>query len=208
MTQGQIFRANSSNQPAWSTATYPDIATGTGKILRADGTNWVATTATYPDTAGTSGNVLTSNGTNWSSTALPVFVTTGVLLNSQIKLLHSVPVQLISAPASGSFIKIISASAKLNYGGNNAFVNGGSQPITIVYSASLTNTGTLLAASTIVATATTINTSSSLSPPTGITSLFDNASIQAYNSSATEISGNGANDNTISYSITYQIVII
>lgn len=52
---------------AFSTATYPSTATGTGKILRADGTNWAASTATYPDTAGTSGNVLTSNGTNWTS---------------------------------------------------------------------------------------------------------------------------------------------
>jgi len=52
---------------SFSTATYPSTATGTGKILRADGTNWVASTATYPDTAGTSGNVLTSDGTNWSS---------------------------------------------------------------------------------------------------------------------------------------------
>lgn len=51
----------------YSTATYPSTATGTGKILRADGTNWVATTATYPNTAGSSGNVLTSDGTNWVS---------------------------------------------------------------------------------------------------------------------------------------------
>jgi len=52
-----------------STATYPSTATGTGKILRADGTNWVASTATYPDTAGSSGNVLTSDGTNWVSSS-------------------------------------------------------------------------------------------------------------------------------------------
>lgn len=52
---------------AFSTATYPATAIGTGKILRADGTNFVVTTATFPDTAGTSGNVLTSDGTNWSS---------------------------------------------------------------------------------------------------------------------------------------------
>lgn len=56
----------------FSTATYPATATGTGTILRADGTNWVATTATYPTTAGTIGNVLTSDGTNWSSSA-PAF---------------------------------------------------------------------------------------------------------------------------------------
>ncbi|OGI84144.1 hypothetical protein A2997_02170 [Candidatus Nomurabacteria bacterium RIFCSPLOWO2_01_FULL_36_10b] len=63
---GTILRADGTNWVA-STATYPTTATGTGTILRADGTNWVASTATYPDTAGTSGNVLTSNGTNWVS---------------------------------------------------------------------------------------------------------------------------------------------
>jgi len=56
---------------SFSTATYPSTATGTGKILRADGTNWVASTATYPDTAGSNTNVLTSDGTNWSSSAAP-----------------------------------------------------------------------------------------------------------------------------------------
>jgi len=54
---------------SFSTATYPSTATGTGKILRADGTNWSATTATYPNTAGSSTNVLTSDGTNWVSSA-------------------------------------------------------------------------------------------------------------------------------------------
>lgn len=67
---GQVLQSGgASADPAYSTATYPATATGTGKILRADGTNWVATTATYPDTAGTSGNVLTSDGTNWVSSA-------------------------------------------------------------------------------------------------------------------------------------------
>jgi len=67
-TAGQYLQsAGSSADPVFSTATLPSTATGTGKILRADGTNWVATTATYPDTAGTSGNVLTSDGTNWTS---------------------------------------------------------------------------------------------------------------------------------------------
>ena len=63
---GTILRADGTNWVA-STATYPTTATGTGTILRADGTNWVASTATYPDTAGTSGNILTSDGTNWVS---------------------------------------------------------------------------------------------------------------------------------------------
>lgn len=76
----------------YSTATYPSIATSTGSMIYADGTNFVQstslwpntvgsagklirsdgtvnayTTATYPDTAGTVGNVLTSDGTNFVS---------------------------------------------------------------------------------------------------------------------------------------------
>ena len=47
---GQVLQANSAADPTWSTATYPSTATGTGTILRADGTNWVATTSTYPNT--------------------------------------------------------------------------------------------------------------------------------------------------------------
>lgn len=66
---GKFLQGVTGADPAFSTATYPSTATGTGKILRADGTNWSASTATYPNTAGTSGNVLTSDGTNWSSSA-------------------------------------------------------------------------------------------------------------------------------------------
>ena len=67
---GQVLQSGgASADPAYSTATYPSVATGTGKILQADGTNWIASTPTYPDTAGTSGNALTSDGTNWSSSA-------------------------------------------------------------------------------------------------------------------------------------------
>src|SRR5574338_1512127 len=69
-TSNQLLQSGgAAANPVYSTATYPPTATGTGKILRADGTNWVASTATYPNTAGTSGNYLTSDGTNWSSTA-------------------------------------------------------------------------------------------------------------------------------------------
>lgn len=50
-TAGQVLQsAGSSADPVFSTATYPSTATGTGTILRADGTNWAATTSTYPNT--------------------------------------------------------------------------------------------------------------------------------------------------------------
>lgn len=50
-TAGQVLQsAGASADPVFSTATYPSTATSTGTILRADGTNWVATTSTYPNT--------------------------------------------------------------------------------------------------------------------------------------------------------------
>jgi hypothetical protein len=65
---GKILQgAGVGTAPTFSTATYPSTASSAGKILRADGTNIVATTATYPDTAGANLNLLVSDGTNWSS---------------------------------------------------------------------------------------------------------------------------------------------
>jgi hypothetical protein len=81
-TTGQVLQTNTTADPTWSTATYPSTATGTGKILRADGTNWVATTATYPNTAGTSGNVLTSDGTNWISSSTPSSAFTSITVQT------------------------------------------------------------------------------------------------------------------------------
>ena len=48
---GQVLRSGgASADPAYSTATYPATATGSGTLLRADGTNWSASTTTYPNT--------------------------------------------------------------------------------------------------------------------------------------------------------------
>lgn len=49
-TTGSVLQNNSGADPTYSTASYPSTATGTGSILRADGTNWSATTSTYPNT--------------------------------------------------------------------------------------------------------------------------------------------------------------
>lgn len=67
-TAGQMLRSGASAAPTWSTATFPNVATGTGTLLRANGTNWVASTATYPDTATGTGAILRADGTNWSPT--------------------------------------------------------------------------------------------------------------------------------------------
>jgi hypothetical protein len=60
---GQVLQSAGASAPTFSTATYPATATGTGTILRADGTNWVATTATYPTTI-TVNQVLYATATN------------------------------------------------------------------------------------------------------------------------------------------------
>jgi len=94
LADGKIFRGNVSNLAVASTASYPNVATATGAMMYADGTDWIAstslwpntvgtvgkilrsngtlntyTTATYPDTAGTVGNIMTSDGTNFLSSA-------------------------------------------------------------------------------------------------------------------------------------------
>jgi hypothetical protein len=66
---GQLVTSGgASADPVWTTATYPSTATGTGKLLQANGTNWVATTAAYPGTATSSGTLLQANGTDWVAT--------------------------------------------------------------------------------------------------------------------------------------------
>lgn len=61
---GQVLvSGGASADPYWTTATFPVSATVTGTILRADGTNWVATTATYPATT-TSQQLLYSSADN------------------------------------------------------------------------------------------------------------------------------------------------
>lgn len=72
-TAGQALQAKGvSANPAFTTATYPSTATGTGNLLIANGTNWVASTPTYPNSASTAGKVVISDGTNFV-TSTPTF---------------------------------------------------------------------------------------------------------------------------------------
>ena len=62
-TTGNVLQSNAAAAPSYSTATYPSTATGTGTVLRANGTNWAASTSTFADTYGAS-TILYSNGAN------------------------------------------------------------------------------------------------------------------------------------------------
>lgn len=66
-TANKVLQSGATAAPTWSTATYPSTATGTGTILRADGTNWVASTATYPNTV-SAGDAIYGSASNVFST--------------------------------------------------------------------------------------------------------------------------------------------
>lgn len=80
---GQYLQsAGNASNPAYSTATLPSTATGTGKVLISDGTNWVASTPTFPNTAAGTGTILRADGTNWVATTniFPNTATAGALI--------------------------------------------------------------------------------------------------------------------------------
>jgi hypothetical protein len=61
--------AGPSADPAFSTATYPSVATSAGSFLRADGTNWLLSTATIPDSAVQGDLLFASADATWSRLA-------------------------------------------------------------------------------------------------------------------------------------------
>lgn len=77
-TTGNILQSNAAAAPSFSTATYPSAATSSGTLLRANGTNWVATTSTFADTylintllfAGTANTIVGSTLTSIMDTVL------------------------------------------------------------------------------------------------------------------------------------------
>jgi hypothetical protein len=199
--------------PTFSTATYPSTATGTGKIIRANGTNWVASTATYPDTAGTVGNVATSDGTNFNSSAFSgsdgITVVSTTLTSAQVKALVATPIQLLAAPGAGKVHKILSTTSKLNYGGTNVFVCTFSQGIGLSYGAGTTPIGGGIgpaqltpASNQSIAALTPLMTSST------VYTACSNQAVYFYNTIGIEISGNAANDNTVQISVAYQTITI
>lgn len=186
-----------------------------GQILMSGGAsaNPLYSTATYPSTAGTSGNVLTSNGTNWVSSAASagsnILMVSGTLTSSQIKNLHGTKVDVIAAPGAGKVIFPLWCVTTTNYGGTNAFVASAGQTIAYwaVGAANTQIMSTGIAGSELQDTVSRIDNSTS-SDVRGDYSLFENLKISLYNSTVTEISGNAANNNTITYILYYIIATL
>ncbi len=64
-TDGQVLQVSSGAATglAYSTATYPTVATSTGSFLYANGTNYIASTSLWANTVGTAGKIIRSDGT-------------------------------------------------------------------------------------------------------------------------------------------------
>lgn len=182
----------------------PTAASGTVLQGQGAGVAPAFSTCTYPSTAGTSGNLLVSDGTNWNSTA-GIITVTGTLTNSQIKALHGTPVSAISAPGAGKAIRVIQATIRLSYGGNNAFTASASQTIGLYWNGVTAAITAVMANSSITATA---NNFSYAVPAAsnGASTLYENVAMEWFNPVSTEISGNAAANNTMPWSISYIIV--
>ncbi len=128
-TANKILLSGASAAPVWSTPTFPNASATSGKIIKSDGTNWVASTETYA-APGTSGNVMQSDGTNWTSAALTgmtnPMTTTGDMIYSSsgstpARLAAGTAAQALiggsSAPAWGATITAVSPTANTSFDG-------------------------------------------------------------------------------------------
>ncbi len=143
-TAGQVLQSGgAAADPLYSTATYPSTATGTGTILRADGTNWAATTATYPNTAAT-GDLLYGSATNVVSALtvggintrlIPNGTTPAWLGRNAVQEIYSDFVSTVATPF-----------ANAQSGGATSFTNNtnvdGSHPGVATFATGTTGTGT------------------------------------------------------------------
>lgn len=185
----------------------------TGDILYASGSNTLSKLA-----AGVDGSVLQLAG------GVPVWgidgggglqYVSGTLTNSQVKNLHATPIQAIAAPGSGKVIVVVQAIGKLNYGGSNAFTAGASQSIQVYYGTAQQigqSSSSILKNAALTSTSSQVGMIDGGGGGTGAFSAnysdLNNAAVNIYNPIATEISGNGANNNTVSWGILYYIATI
>ena len=184
-----------------------------GNLLDAD-TIRVGETQTSAYIAGVAG-VTTSNGevvtidttTGQLGSRPDAFITvSGTLTSTQIKSLRASPVLIIPAQGVGNYIRLISITSKFNYAGTNQFT--GSNNVILYPGGVFTNPVATLLTTTILNGTTTQCFLPLATASSGLSTIYDNTGVEISISSVTEVGGNAADDNTLSYSITYQVVSI
>lgn len=191
------------------------IGTNQNAVAGESNTTRIGVTQTRAFIAGIAG-VATSNSQmvtidsttgQLGSTVMALQTSQVTLTSSQIKNLNGTPIVLIAAQGAGTVINIVSAIAKFNYGGSNVFVAAASQNINMYYGTTVAATNGFITNAQIIGSADTYQ--ASFTPPTSLSNIavasLENVAINAYNTSATEISGNAANDNTITILIKYYV---
>jgi hypothetical protein len=129
-----------------------------------------------------------------------------VLTNAQIKALNATPIQIIAAPGAGKAIIVMSAVGKMTYG-TNIFVAALNQGIALAYNTTAFNT--ILTSVDLVSAASVYAYNSAASLSGGaLATTIENVAVKAYNPIGTEITGNAANDTTITLVVKYYIVTI
>ncbi len=236
-TNGQVLLGSTAADPGWVTPTAGTGLSGTfnssthsyalstpvsianggtnaTSMATTDGVVYYDGTSLVTTSAGTSGQVLTSNGAGVAPTyqaagGSGLLVSSTVLTSTQIKALRATPITLIAAQGSGNAIWLLGIITKFTYGGTNVFVAAAGQTIGVYY----VGTAGLQVYTALFNAALTGSSSSYTQVPIvnsggNATTIFENQAVVAANTVATEITGNAANDNTITINLLYKVVTL
>ena len=155
----------------------------------------------------TDGSIDITGGANSLDFSSGIYRVSGTLTSAQIKNLHATPIQIIAAPGANKIIQIIHYMATFNYGGSNVFVAAAGQRVNLTYGTMAANLINIITNIQLVDVNSIANTDSPVLD-TILLSEINNIELNLNNPEATEISGNAANDNTISYNVVYRIFSI
>lgn len=161
-------------------------------------------------TAGTGISVSNGAGTITLASSSGLLTATPTLTSSQVKNLHGTPIQAIAAAGAGTVLWPIAVIGKLNYGGSNVFVAGAAQFIALMYAPVSNNNRpfNVLLNAQLVASSNQYNINTTYTITGAAATQYENTDLVFYNTSATEISGNAAGNNTVSFQILYKVVTI
>lgn len=128
------------------------------------------------------------------------------LTNAQIK--SATAIQIIAAQGVGTIIQPLSLYQRLNYGGTSGFTGGATNSVVLGYTSVLAATPYFQFGPAGVASATQaeIGLSSVATTSKAAQSSYEN--LPLYVSWGAQVTGNAANDNTMDFILTYQILTL